>query len=178
MSISSNGLVSIDTNVADKSLAITTDALTTDAISTAYGSGTAISVSQPYWSSVSLNFDVETLKRGCEANQFNLTNSGGITKFGQMVVDELNSYVGDTLRKEYSMGRYDLYTADNRLVMSFMYGYVYPFGSKDAPLYVSAEDHVMSVIQIGKEIIDHYHKLADMMEQVQSKISILGSFSR
>lgn len=137
-----------------------------------------ISVSQPYWSSVSLDLDVETLKRGCEINRFNLTNGGGITKYGQQVIDELNSYVGGTLNPAYSMGRCDLFTSDNRQVMRFMYGFVYPLGSTDAPLYVCAEEHIMSVIQIGKEVIDYFNKVNDLTEQVKSKISILGSFSR
>lgn len=143
--------------------------------------GTAISdisVSQPYWSSVSLDFDLDTLKRGCELNRFNLTNSGGITKYGQQVIDELNSYVGGTLNPAYSMGRCDLFTSDSRQVMRFMYGFVYPLGSTEAPLYVCAEEHIMSVVQIGKEIIDYFNKVNDLTEQVKSKISILGSFSR
>lgn len=140
--------------------------------------GTSISVSQPYWSSVSLDFDVETLKRGCELNQFNLTNGGGVTTYGKQVIDELNSYVGGTLRHDYSMGRCDLFTSDNRQVMRFMYGFVYPLGSTDAPLYVCADEHITSVIQIGMEIIDYFNKINDLTEQVKSKISILGSFSR
>lgn len=143
--------------------------------------GTAISdisVSQPYWSSVSLDLDVETLKRGCELNRFNLTNGGGVTTYGKQVIDELNSYVGGTLNPVYSMGRCDLFTSDSRQVMRFMYGFVYPLGSTEAPLYVCAEEHVMSVIQIGREIIDYFNKVNDLTEQVKSKISILGSFSR
>lgn len=164
--------VSADTaaNCADKTLAYISPKIDT-AIS-------GLSVSQPYWSSVSLDLDVETLKRGCEINQFNLTNSGGITKYGQQVIDELNSYVGGTLNPVYSMGRRDLFTSDNRQVMRFMYGFVYPLGSTDAPLYVCAEEHIMSVIQIGREIIDYFNKVNDLTEQVKSKISILGSFSR
>lgn len=137
-----------------------------------------LSVSQPYWSSVSIDLDVETLKRGCEINPFNLTNGGGVTTYGKQVIDELNSYVGGTLRHDYSMGRCDLFTSDNRQVMRFMYGFVYPLGSTEAPLYVCAEEHVMSVIQIGREVIDYFNKVNDLTEQVKSKISILGSFSR
>ena len=124
--------------------------------------------------------DTDTLMRGCELNRYNLTttkNGEQLTVYGQRVFDELNLYANGTLTKDIVRYRCDIKTPLGKLVLSMIYGYVFPLSTTNSPVFVCDETHVAKVIDIGKEIIDYYNRVYELHETLMAKISILSSFS-
>lgn len=144
-----------------------------------YHPGT-ISVS-PYistWSDSSI--DTDALIRGCELNRFNLTTTKGgeqLTEYGQKVFDELNAHASNTLTKNINRFRCDILTQSGKMVLSMIYGYVFPISTTNTPVYVCDQSHIDKVIVIGNEVIDYYTKIEELYDSLQAKLSILCSFS-
>lgn len=168
-------LIASGSAVSSTSNYVYTPSLTVDP-SSVIGS-TAIASDWVYGTSA---IDTDTLMRGCELNRYNLTttkNGEQLTVYGQRVFDELNLYANGTLTKDIVRYRCDIKTPLGKMVLSMIYGYVFPLSTSNSPVYVCDETHVAKVIDIGKEIIDYYNRVYELHETLMAKISILSSFS-
>lgn len=176
-----DGKLSISSSIDNNSNFVNTNLGTSgSAITVPNYSPSTISVSPyiSYWSDNQI--DTDALIRGCELNRFKLTTTKGgeqLTEYGQKVFDELNAHASNTLTKNINRFRCDILTHSGKLVLSMIYGYVFPISTTNTPVYVCDQSHIDKVIVIGNEVIDYYTKIEELYDSLQAKLSILCSFS-